>query len=156
MDRSNRSRDRGGQNSRGRGSHDRGGRGSFNSGSRGTYGTRGALSRGGSRGGYTAGSQTLNRDSYTSGIQGGRSGFTGTNVTNMTNNSNGTVPPGRERASRWGDSNNSQVTQHQPSQHQPAFMSQSPVQMPNMNNPPPGYNYGFQAQQPNNNFRGGF
>jgi hypothetical protein len=69
------------------------------------------------------------------------------------------MAPGRERASRWGDSNNSQVTQHQPSQHQPTFVSQAPVQMPNMSNPPPGYpnnNFGFQVQQPNNNFRGGF
>lgn len=146
MDRSNRSRDRGGQNSRGRGGH-----GSFNSGNRGIYSTRGALSRGG-RGGYTVGSHIPNRDSYTSVNQ----GFTGTNVTNMSNNNNGTVP-GRERASRWGDNNNSQVTtQLQPSQHQPVFVSQPPVQIPNMSNPPPGYNYGFQAQQPNNSFRGGF
>lgn len=147
MDRSN--RNRGGLSSRGRGGHDRG--------SRGTYGMRGAavVSRGGSRGGYSGGSQSLNRDGYTSGNQGGRSGFTGTNVTNMSNNNNGTAP-GRERASRWGDSNNSQITQHQPSQHQPTFVSQPPVQMPNMSNPPPGYNYGFQAQQPNNNFSGGF
>lgn len=151
MDRTNRNRDRGGQNSRGRGGHDRGSRGSYSSGgSRGSYSSRGGTSRGGSRGGYTGGS---NRDSYTSGNQGGRSGFTGSHTNNGT-------APARERASRWGDSNNSQVTQHQTSQHQPTFVSQPPVQIPNMNNPPPGYSsgnsYGFQAQQPNNNFRGGF
>lgn len=157
MDRSNRNRDRGGQNNRGRGSHDRGGRGNFNSGGgRGSYGNRGATqSRGGSRGGYMGSSS--NRDNYTSGNQGGRSGFTGANANSISNNNNG-MAPGRERASRWGDSNNSQVTQLQPSQHQPTFVSQPPVQMPNMSNPPPGYpsSYGFQAPQPNNNYRGGF
>ncbi|XP_026807913.1 ATP-dependent RNA helicase dbp2-like [Rhopalosiphum maidis] len=151
MDRSNRSRDRGGQNNRGRGNHDRGSRGNYGSGGRGAY-------RGGSRGGYLGGSHSSSRDSYSSGNQGGRSGFTGTiPVNNIMNNNNGTAP-GRERASRWGDSNNSQVTQHQPSQHQPTFVSQPPVQIPNMSNPPPGYasNYGFQAPQPNSNFRGSF
>jgi len=154
VDRSNRSRDRGGQNNRGRGNHDsRGSRGNYGSSSRGTY-------RGGSRGGYSGGSHSSSRDNYTGGNQGGRSGFTGVNPVNsvMSNNNNGTAL-GRERASRWGDSNNSQVTQHQPtSQHQPTFVSQAPVQIPNMSNPPPGYasSYGFQAPLPNNNFRGGF
>lgn len=156
MDRSNRSRDRGGQNSRGRGGHDRGSRGNFNSGGgRGTYSNRGAgPTRGGSRGGYNSGSSS-SRDNYLGGNQGGRSGFTGNAVNSISNN--GTTSC-RERASRWGDSNNSQVIQHQPSQHQPTFVSQPPVQIPNMSNPPPGYpnNFGFQAQQPNNNFRGGF
>lgn len=150
MDRSNRSRERGGQNNRGRGGHDRGSRGNFNS----RGGT--TLSRG-SRGSYTGGSHSSVREGFTSGNQGGRSGYTGTNAVNSINNNNGAAT-GRERASRWGDSNNSQVTLHQPSQHQPTFVSQPPVQIPNMNNPPPGYpsNYGFQTQQSNNNFRGGF
>lgn len=157
MDRSNRNRDRGGQSNRGRGGHDRGSRGNFNSvGTRGTYGNRGgtALSRG-SRGSYTGGSHSSGRESYTSGNQGGRSGYSGINAVNSINN-NGAAT-GRERASRWGDSNNSQVTPHQTIQHQPAFVSQPPVQIPNMNNPPPGYpsNYGYQTQQPNN-YRGGF
>lgn len=153
MDRSNRSRDRGGQNSRGRGGHDRGSRGNYSSGG------RGGSYRGGSRGGYLGGSHSSSRDSYTSGNQGGRSGFAGANPVNIMGNNNNGTTQGRERASRWGDSNNSQVTQHQPANlHQPTYVSQPPAQMPSMSNPPPGYgsSYGFQAPQPNNNFRGGF
>lgn len=150
MDRSNRNR---GQSSRGRGGHDRGSRGNFSS-TRGAYSNRGgtALSRG-SRGSYIGSGHSSGRESYSSVNQGGRSGYSGTNALNSMNN-NGAVT-GRERASRWGDSNNSQVTPHQSSQHQPAFVSQPPVQIPNMNNPPPGYpsNYGYQSQQ---HFRGGF
>lgn len=150
MDRSNRNRDRGGQNNRGRGTQDRGGRGNFNSSSRGSYSNRGTASSRGRGGSYTGGSHS-NRDGYTGGNQGGRSGYTGGNSVISSSNNNG-ITTGRERTSRWGDSNNSQVTQHQPSQ--PTFVSQAPVQMPNMSNPPPGY--GFQTQQSNNNFRGGF
>lgn len=150
MDRTN--RNRGGQNNRGRGTHDRGSRGNFNSGGRGSYSNRGTIpSRGASRGGYTGGSHSSSRDGYTGGNQGGRSGYTGGNGAISTSNNNNGVAPGRERASRWGDSNNSQVTQHQPSQ--PTYVSQTAAQMPNMSNPPPGY--GFQTQQ-SNNFRGGF
>lgn len=153
MDRSN--RNRGGQSNRSRGAS----RGNYNSGgTRGSYSNRGiALSRG--RGSYSGTSHISNRDGYASGNQGGRSGFTAANPTNIISNNNNGTAPGRERVSRWGDSNNSQVPQHQPSQHQPTFVSQPPVQIPNMNAPPPGYpnsGYGFQAQQPNNNFRGGF
>lgn len=153
MDRSN--RNRGGQSNRSRGA----GRGNYNSGgNRGSYSNRGiALSRG--RGSYSGTSHISTRDGYASGNQGGRSGFTAANPTNIISNNNNGTAPGRERVSRWGDSNNSQVPQHQPSQHQPTFVSQPPVQIPNMNAPPPGYpnsGYGFQAQQPNNNFRGGF
>lgn len=151
MDRSNRNRDRGGQNNRGRGGHDRGNRGNYHSGGRGSYNNRG-----GNRGGYNSSSQVVSRGHYADGNQGGRSGYTGPNAVNHTNINNNGTAPGRERASRWGDSNNSQVIQ-QPSQHQPTFVSQPPVQMPNMSNPPPGYpnNFGFPTQQ-SDDFRGGF
>jgi len=153
VDRSNRNRDRGGQNNRSRGGHDRGSRGNYNSsGGRGSYNNRGtAPSRGGSRGGYSGGSSS--RDGYSGGNQGGRSGFVGSNTTNIVSNNNNGTGPGRERASRWGDSNNSQVPQHQPT-----FVTQPPTHIPNMNAPPPGYpnsGYGFQAQQ-SNSYRGGF
>ncbi|XP_050428837.1 uncharacterized protein LOC126838460 [Adelges cooleyi] len=153
MDRSN--RNRGGPNNRSRGGQDRGSRGGYGGGgNRGTY-----TNRGGSRSGYTGSSQIASRGSYSSGNQGGRSGYNlSTTPVANNNNNNGAIPTGRERVSRWGDSNGSQQPT-QPSQHQPTYMSQ-PVsaQMPNMNNPPPGYtgNYGFQDATSNNNYGGGF